>query len=241
MAKIELIRRSVVEYTMVCAFLVWLNSTAALAQTGAASCGNLNYGGEGIFDYRTHRDMAAKTETFHFTPEVEALIRGKTTEYLAGDIDFMLMHYPNHHRALIAMMRYAEKLKSPQPRGAQYPVECYFDRALRFQPDDNVVRMLYAGFLGKNTRINDAMRQLELVTNSAGENPFTHYSAGLIYMEMKQYDKALASAHRAIDLGFPRRELMEQLKAAGRWSEPIEKSTAPAPDSPASDTQQTPK
>lgn len=241
MAKIELIPRRVGWYTFALGVFLWFGSSAVLAQTGAQACGNLNYGGEGILDYRTHRAHAAKIEAFHFTPEVEALIRGKSAENLAADIDFMLMHYPNHHRALIAMMRYAEKVKLPQPRGAQYSVECYFDRALRFQPDDNVVRMIYAGFLGKNTRTTDALHQLEIVTGSASDNPFTHYNAGLIYFEMKQYEKALASAHRAIDLGFPRRELMEQLKAAGRWAEPTDKSAPPASTASAVNAPPTPR
>ena len=223
-------------------FFFWVCSSAAIAQTGASACGDLAIGrgtNEQPLDYRTNRARAEGSEAFHFTPEVEALIRGKSAEYIAADIDFILRHFPNHPRALVAMMRYAEKIKSPQPPKASYTVECYFERALRFQSDDNIVRMIYASFLSKNGRDADALRQLEIVSATAGDNSFTHYNAGLIYLEMKQYDRALARAHRAIELGFPRSELKDRLKSAGQWSEPLEVVSVPA--APASDIPQTQK
>ena len=84
-----------------------------------------------------------------------------------------------------------------------------------------------------NARSEDAARQLAVVAKNAGDNPFTHYNAGLVYFEGKNYEQALLEAHRAIELGFPREELREKLKGAGKWSEPVSGATSSAPTAPA--------
>jgi len=196
----------------------------ALAQDQSAnisSCGALFGPGQyGPYDFRTDKEKLPIVLGAHFTPEVEALIRGRTNRAPGGDIDYTLRAIPNHPNALMAMMRLGEKEKTSQPSGSRYPVECWFDRAIRFRPDDNVVRMIYATFLAKNGRAPQVLEQLERVTATAGENAFTHYNAGLIYSDIKNYNKALVQAHRALALGFPRTELADQLKAAGKWVEP---------------------
>jgi tetratricopeptide (TPR) repeat protein len=206
--------------------LVALIALAALALPAAAQtsraggCGDLANGNNGPYDYRSvPRDQVALIENYHFTPEVEALIRGKSAA-IGADIHYVLMVFPNHARALMAMMRLADKQKIPTPHGAGYSVDCYFERALRFRADDNVVRMTYAMFLSRSARMPEALEQLGVVTAKAGDNALTHFNAGLIYFEMKQYDKALAQAHTAMALGLPRTELREQLKSAGKWTEP---------------------
>ena len=192
------------------------------------SCGTLFSPGQyGPYDFRTDKAMLPIVLGAHFTPEVESLIRGKSSGTPGGDIDYTLRAIPNYPNALIAMMRLAEKEKKPQPNGSHYTVECWFERALRFRPDDNVARMIYATFLAKNGRTPQVLEQLERVTATAGDNAFTHYNAGLIYADIKDYDKALAQAHRALALGLPRPELRDRLQAAGKWQEQV--ATA-APD-----------
>ena len=209
--------------------------TPVLAQVQPAnnsSCGTLFSSGQyGPYDFRTDKDKLPIVLGAHFTPEVEALIRGKSSGTPGGDIAYTLSAIPNYPNALIAMMRLAEKEKTPQPRGSRYSVECWFERALRFRPDDNVARMIYATFLAKNGRTPQVLEQLERVTATAGDNAFTHYNAGLIYADIKDYDKALAQAHRALALGLPRPELRDRLQAAGKWQEqvakPLPATTAP--------------
>jgi tetratricopeptide (TPR) repeat protein len=185
--------------------------------------------GKPFGDYLKDKDKVAMSERYHFTPQVEALIRGQSSEKIGADIDFMLVNYPNHHRALFAMMRLGEKEKTPQPSGAKYPIDCYFDRAVRFRPDDAVAKMLYATYLSKSGRQADAGAQLEAAVKTAPDSPFTQYNVGLIYLEMKNYDRALEQAHKAYGLGFPRTELRDRLKSAGHWREPAP-SPAAAPD-----------
>ena len=61
----------------------------------------------------------------------------------------------------------------------------------------------------------------------AGDNPFTHYNVGLIYFDLKNFDQALAQAHKAYGLGFVQPQLRDQLKQVGKWKDPDERATSP--------------
>lgn len=171
-------------------------------------------------------------ESVHFPPAVEALIRGSTST-VGGDLGYTLQVFPNHHRALIAMMNLGIKLKSPLPPQALYSVECYFDRAVRFRPDDAIVHMIYAKYLSSQGRKPEAIKQLDVAASLEKDNGFTQYNIGLILLEMNEFDRALAQAHTALSLGFQRPALKERLVAANRWREPPP-TLVSAPDIPAS-------
>lgn len=211
---------------MVFGMLIAILSTASIAQVNSSGCGELRPHGQfGPFDYRTAKTELPIVENHHFTPAVEALIRGSTNTLPGSDLDYTLRAFPNHHKALISLVGYGEKMKSPQPSGLPYPVQCYFERALQFQPDDTIVRMLYARFLAKRQRTQEARQQLERAITTAGDNPFSHYNIGLIYFDFKDYDKALVQAHKAIALGFMQPTLREQLQTVGKWTAPAEPQT----------------
>ena len=175
----------------------------------------------GPYDYRTDLDKLPIVLGAHFTPEVEALVRGNASgKYPGGDIDYTLRAIPNNHRALLAMMRLGEKEKTTQPNGSRYSVECWFQRAIAFRADDAIVRMIYSSYLNSKGRVPDATSQLEIATTLAKDNAFTHYNIGLHYFDLKNYDKALAQAHKAMALGFLQTGLQEQLDKVGKWSAP---------------------
>ncbi len=203
-------------------------SFSAAAQNNAAGCGDLK-NGYGPFDYRTDRAQLPVVEEHHFTPEIEALIRGNTGS-IGGDLNYTLRAFPNHPRALLAMMRLGEKFKTPEPYGSHYSIECWFDRAVRFRPDDVIVRMIYSTYLSKQGRIADANKELEIATTYAKDNAFTHYNIGLHYFDLKNYDKALVEAHKSIALGFPGTALRDRLQSVGKWTEPTRAATTPATD-----------
>jgi hypothetical protein len=180
------------------------------------SCGPLPSGGYGPYDYRTDKDKLDLVEKFHFTAPVESLIRGATGK-IGGDLEYTLDRFPNHHRALIAVMRLSERTKSLKLEAMTYPVECYFERALRFRNDDTVVRGLYALFLGRLQRRDDAARQLEIASNYAKDNPFAHHSIGMVYLDLQMVDKAVEQAQRASELGMGDSPLIKRLQADGKW------------------------
>lgn len=197
---------------------------AVPAQTFNA-CGPLE-NSFGPFDYRDSLpEQKGLVESAHFTPAVEALIRGVTARLPGPDIDYTLRAFPNHHRALLATIRLGQREKQVQPGGMRYSVECWLDRAVRWRPDDPIVRMIYASWLGPNGKRDAALRQLAEAERLAGDNPFTHYNVGLSYLELGEHERALAKAHQAMAMGIARTELADALRAAGRWRDP----PAPAP------------
>lgn len=193
---------------------------AAWAQTGSGTCAPVaiphHYG---PVDYVS----AAGTEALdivnraHFTARVESLAGG-STGYMGQDLGYTLNAVPNHHRALLAASRLAAREKTDQPAYLTFSVSCYFDRATRFRPADTVVRGLYAKYLHDFlNRKDEALRQVDFAAQHAGDNAFTHFNAGLLYLEMGEYNKAAEQAAKARDMGFPREDLIDRLKTSGHW------------------------
>jgi uncharacterized protein (TIGR02996 family) len=213
------------------ALLLGAAGAAAFAQGAPSPCGSLN-NGFGPFDYRTDIDRRAVVETHHFTPEIEMLIRGRTGS-VGADLDYTLRAFPNHPRALVALMRLVDKGKIDPAPGSNFTLQCYFVRALQFRPDDTTVRMLYATWLNSRQRRDEALAQLAVAKGFAGDNGFTHYNLGLVYMDLGEPQRALEQAHLSQKLGFERPELKQRLVAANQWRDPVEAplaaASAPAP------------
>jgi tetratricopeptide (TPR) repeat protein len=190
------------------------------AQENPGNCGSIQ-NHYGPFDYRTQRDQLEVVERYHFTPAIAALIQIRGNTNLSQDIAYTLHTSPNHLRALMALVRLGERMKSPQPVGLVRPIECYFDRAIRFAPDDTLVRVLYSQFLSKQSRKVEAIGQLDSAVVIAKDNGFSNYNIGLAFFDMGEYEKALKQAHRAVELGFDRRELADQLRSENKWRDPL--------------------
>lgn len=205
---------------------------SALAQSDGQQCGNPFVNHFGPFDYRTAPTATkALVENIHFTPGVATLTKPATTMFvtMAQDIGYTLQVFPNHHRALLTMEKAGQRFKRDPPPGANYTVECWYLRAIRYRPDDTVARSLYAQFLGRQRRVADAERQLDLAADQAKDSPLSSYNIGLVYLEVGLHDKALAQAHRAAAAGYPRPELANALRAAGRWRDAAAEPRAAEP------------
>lgn len=203
-------------------------SLPAQGQSSDGSCGNPFVNGFGPYDYRRDVDKRKIVEDFHFTARVEALIAGVSAT-VGQDLDYTLRAFPNHHRALVAMMNLGNRTRKEQPPGAQFSVDCYFRRAVQFRPDDQVSRLLYARFLAGSKRQADALVQVDKAIEGAQDNALTQYNAGLVLLEMGEHDRAVTQAHRAAALGLTRADLETQLRAAGKW-----RDAPPAADAAAS-------
>ena len=205
-----------------------LTPLLAMAQVSPAICGSLDNGGNGPFDYRVVRGRELKVvEDFHFNAKVEALVAGQSGT-IGDDLSYVLRVFPNHHRALVAATRLAKRSKSPTAAHMPLPMECYYERAVRFRPDDTVARLLFAGYLNDLKRPDEAVQQLDRAIELASDNPFTQYNAGLVFAEMNLFDRALQQAHKAQRLGFMRPELKQKLQAAGKWVDPPDEAAAAA-------------
>lgn len=165
------------------------------------------------------KGLLATVEEYHFTPDIEALRQGDTTLILGGEISYTLLRFPNHYRALVAFGKLSLKEKTLKPNGAKYSVECFFDRAIRFRPEDAMIRMAYGNYLLKAGRSDKATEQFETAISLQPEDPTINYNLGLIYMQKKNYELAKTYAKKAYGLGFPLPGLKNQLTQAGKWED----------------------
>lgn len=188
-------------------------------------CGSLN-NSFGPFDYRYRSSVRTElgdahkmVEGAHFTADVEQLIRGKSTALPGGDIDYTLRAFPNHHRALLSMSRLALRAKSDQPPDMRYTATCWFERAMRFAPDDGMVKVLYGQHLLKVGKQREAIEQLEAAEKLTEGSANVHYNLGLAFTEVKRFEDARRHARKAYALGFPLPGLRDRLKRLGQWKD----------------------
>jgi hypothetical protein len=199
-----------------------LASLMATAGLGNAA----NYCGElknhyGPFDYReraTHAYEFELVEHAHFTSDVENGIKG-STGMIGGDLGYTLRVIPNHHRALATMARLAVRKKTVELPGMGYPVECYFERAIRMAPTDGGVLAEYGNYLHARGQSDKAFEAFKQAARLEPDNPAINYNLGLAFLTKKDYDQAAVYAHKAYALGFPLPGLKNKLVEAGKWNE----------------------
>lgn len=197
----------------------WLFALVLLSAAPAAwgqACGSLD-NAFGPFDYTNateRRNHLKIVEDYHFTARVEQL-RGGESGAIGGDLAYTLRAFPNHHRALDAVSRYAVREGVRTPPNMNLGVDCWFERAKRFAPDDGIVWMLEGmhhhrlGDTGKG--IAEMKEGLERDPNNAN----IHYNLGLLYLDAGQPEQALVHAREAYERGFPLLGLRQRLQAAG--------------------------
>jgi tetratricopeptide (TPR) repeat protein len=207
------------------ALLVW--SLASGMSTGAPLDPDIcpkrvvRDGEDGPYDYRSGDSHARKRigqiESIHFNWNVRTL-RGNS-EYLAGNLDFLLRYIPNDHGGLKAMMDLSYRTRSEQPRGAGKTVTCYFEYAKLLAPDDSAVRTLYGIYLDRNGKGQRAIAELEEAVRLNPSDANAQYNLGLLLVDAGEFERALQHAHAAYALGFPLPGLRNKLVSSGKWRE----------------------
>jgi len=173
----------------------------------------------GPFDYRDPKNRVSinTVNTYHFDADVQNLVRGQTNEYVLGDLDYILRAIPNHYPALQTTSRYFLE------GGKRYKwrtMECYFDRAMRFAPDDSTVRVLYGIYLMKLGKTGEALDQLMHALDLSPDSAEIQYDIGLVYFELRDYRQANLYAARAYQGGYPLPGLQHKLERIGQWNPP---------------------
>lgn len=204
----------------------WLACCAATVH--AEDCGSLE-SHYGPFDYRVDHSKRPIVESYHFSAKVESLAGGQNAVTPGRDLEYVLQTFPNHHRALVAAMKWARIKGTLKPGDFQYSIDCHFDRALRFRSDDVVVRMLLAQWLGQTKRTPDALRQLSVIDPKG--NPQTMMNLGLVYAELGAFEEANARAAEAAAAGGDIGPLRAVLEKAGHWKPAATASPVTAPAS----------
>lgn len=158
-------------------------------------------------------------EQAHFNSYVEQLIRGanKTNE-LGWDIDYTLRAFPNHHRALYTVLRYRMR-HGKYRHGTLAPPECYFQKAIHFNPEDGTTRMIYGILLHKLGNKSEALQQYQKAHELQPHDAQTTYNLALLLTELGHYDEALEHAHHLYKNKFPLTGLKTKLQKKGAWKE----------------------
>jgi hypothetical protein len=179
-------------------------------------CGDPFSNAYGPFDYRMATpEQRNLVETYHFTPAVEAL-RSGSTGAIGTDLDYTLRAFPNHPRALMAMVRLGHHEKGVKPKGTNFTVDCYLERAIEFRPDDVNVRQVRGIYLSMKGNHALAISDFEAVVAEQPANANAHYNLGLAYFETKDYKRARAEAKIASELNFPLNGLTRKLQSVGK-------------------------
>lgn len=196
--------------------------TAVSAQQAAdlaelEGCGNVFDAPLGPWDYNDARNSAElrTINSNHFPPYVERLERGKSSVNVLDDLAFTLRYFPNHHRALNSILRYEIEKGIPPFSESWLSADCWFQRALQFQPDDGVVWLLYANLRARKNQNEKALEAYEQARVLLDDSPEVNYNMGLLYVKMAQYDKALAHARKAYAGQYPLQGLRRKLAEKG--------------------------
>lgn len=212
-------------------FLFLLNFIIVESYSSELTCGKLEGVGFGPFNYNDPeaRHSLWRVENVHFKPEVENLIRGSTSATPLGDLDYTLRAFPNHHRALYAFSKYEiQEIHKSQLRGLSYKppkseagfpatAACYFDRAIRWRPNDPNVRLIYGIHLHKIGKSREALDQYKISEKIQPNSAELNYNMGLLYFDLKQYSLAKQYAKKAYQLGYPLPGLRKKLASVRQW------------------------
>lgn len=215
-------------FLTVAVFLLLFASVGASAQTlapwvGSSLDGDRCYGkrqGVGPFDY-LYRSALQKelnvVEGYHFTSDVESLRKGKSGK-IELDIDYTLRAFPNHHRALNAMIRYQQKIGRREVlrlRSIEIPpAECYLQRAVNFSPTDATTHMLYAMHLRNLGEKQQARGMYETAHKLAPKDLQIQYNFALLLVDLDELDTAQELADTIYGQGYPLPGLKRKLEAA---------------------------
>jgi hypothetical protein len=211
------VRRCTSSAALAAALLVSLWVPGTLLAEGE-DCGDLR-NAFGPYDYRTiPATPLSLVEAGHFTPNVEYLIKGQSG-YLGADLDYTLRAIPNHPRAIVSMANLGFRDKKDPPKGARYTVDCWFDRAIRFAPDDPKIRTAHGYYLSRKGKHQEAVDEFRYALELGADDGNTHYNLGLAHFNLKQYDEALKQAKLADERGFPLQGLKNKLKAVDKWTD----------------------
>jgi len=168
---------------------------------------------------RRFQRVLNSVEKLHLHKAIAHLQQGQISAACL-EIEFTLRWYPNHPRGLQFVAELYDKHACPNSKTA----EEHFTTAQNFRPNDPIAYILYGLYLHKKGFLEKAAKQYNLALPLAPESSDLHYNLGLLYIETKDYDKALHHAKKAYDIGHPLPGLRKKLKNLGLWPDTAKKN-----------------
>lgn len=194
----------------------------------ASQCGDpfKSLGGTNPSDYTNAADSKhlKQVNDYHFDPFKD----NSVYRYFINNMDYTLRHFPNHYPALYLVSKrertereriekqgkYFDEPKSSA--GFPATAECYFERAVRFRPNDPTVHMLYGIHLHLLGKLDQALQEYKKSEQIYPNNSELQYNLGLLYFDRKEYNLARQHAQKAYTMGYPLRGLQEKLARVNR-------------------------
>lgn len=189
----------------------WVGQTLNGAMCSGGSAGNF-----GPFNYVSDKEKLPVVERRHFTPQVEQLIRGETTQDPMGDVNYTLVKFPNHHRALYSAIRFSLGEASAE-YSRPYHAECYLQRAINFSPSDPVPHMLFGIYLHRLGKVAQSIEHYRIAERAAPNDANLLYNFGLALYDSGDFPESYLYARRAYDLGIEFPALKRKLQKSGYW------------------------
>lgn len=179
----------------------------------------------GPYNYRTatqgDKDLV---EVAHFNEHFEAYKLGRVKfqkkadrniETPAAGFGYTLWAFPNHYRALTAIEDLSYRKNAEKLDGLPLRVHCYFQRAVKFVPEDGLVRALYGYFYARRKNANEAEKQLTNAVKLQSEDVNVLNYVATAYLEIGHIDQAVENAKKAYMLGYPFPGLRNRIEKAG--------------------------
>lgn len=163
-----------------------------------------------------------RVENVHFQSDMKALnLRRFPVERLTGEFVYTLRVFPNHPEALHAMSRLEKLAGGKLPQNAITPftpkisADCFFDRAVRFRPQDVHVRFMLAIHLHDRRRLSEARESYAEAEKLGLDTANFYYNYGLLLTDLKEWESARDYARKAYAAGFTFDGLRRRLERAG--------------------------
>jgi len=186
--------------------------------------------GYGPFDYSKRSSLPRYNlfivEVAHFTPKVERLLEGESSS-IEGDLNYTLRAWPNHHKALLSFTRFQLSINNnlikdnPKTKRKENslttPPECYFQRAIKFSPNDATVYSLYAYYLKKIGHLKKSSLLYEKALSLQEHNIKIKYSYALLLIKLKKFKEANTLAKEIYSNKKAPKGLMKILKKNKHW------------------------
>lgn len=166
--------------------------------------------GYGPYDYTnpSHQKKLPIVLNAHFDLNVQRLVPNKNH---SGDIAYTLTAIPNYHPALYTASRYDREKKLTYKNS--YSADCFFKRAIYFQPEDSTTYMLFAMHLQETKRLKLAKKYYEKGLELSPKAAELNYNYALFMLSQGEINKAKQAAKIAYNHGYPLQGLKNKLKA----------------------------
>lgn len=180
-----------------------------------------HYGPYNFYDSSAARNRALElVESAHYSTAMIMLKSGHTTDIIAGDLDYTLAVFPNHPGGLDLASRLDKAVRAGMRKKRdklKRPLDCYFERALRMDPNVGETYYIWGVHYHRNDRYDEALEKYLQAEELGESSPGFHYNLGLLYFDLEQYSKAKECADRAYALDYPLNGLRSKLEKLGAW------------------------